>query len=87
VLNAPHCSLSTSINAISLKALDILNPNLPIASAATFKSSSSRSSKPRSLSMDLTSYTPSKTYYTSSNLTSVVQHTPYVKRLILDESA
>jgi hypothetical protein len=87
VLSAPHCSPSTSINAVSPKASDMLDPDLPVASATTSKSGSSRSSQPGSLSTDLTSYTPSETHHTSSNLASVVRHTPYVKRPILDELA
>jgi hypothetical protein len=72
VLNALYCSPSTSINAISPKALDMLDPDLPVASATTSESGFSRLSKPGSLSTDLTSYTLSKTYHTSSDLTSVV---------------
>jgi hypothetical protein len=87
VSNAPHHSPSTGINAVSTKASDILDPDLLIASAATFESGSSGSSEPGSLSTDLTSYTPSETHHISSDLASVVQHTPYVKRPILDKSA
>jgi len=67
--------------------LDMLDPDLPVASAATSESGSSGSSEPGSLSTDLTSYTPSETHHTSSDLASVVRHTPYVKRPILDKSA
>jgi hypothetical protein len=85
-LNAPQHLPSTSICFVSSKALDILDPDLSIASAATSESSSSRSSKPRSLSTDLTSYLPSKTHI-YSDLASRVQHTAFVKRSILDDPA
>jgi len=85
-LNAPQHLPSTSICFVSSKASDILDPDLSIASAATLESSSSGSSKPGSLSTDLTSYSPSETHI-YSDLASGVQHTAFVKRSILDDPA
>jgi len=52
-LDAPQDSSSNGINAVSSKASDILDPGLSIASAAASESRFNRSSKPRSLYMDL----------------------------------
>jgi hypothetical protein len=84
----PQSPPIAEINASASEAIDILDPDLPVASAAISESSSSiGSSEPRSMSTNPTSYPPSETYHISSDLASVVRHTLYVKRPILDESA
>jgi hypothetical protein len=80
--HAPQNSLSTGIS----KAMDITDPDLSIASATASKSSSRASSETRSLSTDLTIYTPSETYI-QNDLANGVQHTPFAKRSILDDPA
>ena len=82
-VDAPQNLLGSGINAVSSTTLHILDPDLFIASAATSEPGSRGLSEPRSLSTDLTSYTPSKTY-TYSDLASGLQHTAYVKCSILD---
>lgn len=85
-LNAPRHSSNTSIDGVSSGASDILDPDLPIASATTSESGSSGSSKPESSSLDPTIYTPSETHI-HSDWPSGVRHTTYVKRSILDDPA
>jgi hypothetical protein len=87
VSNALHYSPSTALNLASPKALDMLDTELPIASAATSEDGSSGSSEIGSLSIDRTSYPPSETHRFDSDLATIVRHTPYIKRLVLDKSA
>lgn len=85
-LNTAQYSPGTDINAVSSASSDILDPDLPIASAATSESGSTRSSEAGSSSTNPTSCTPSETNI-HSDLPSGVQHTAYVKRSILDGPA
>jgi hypothetical protein len=85
-LDAPRHSSNTSVDAVSSRPSDILDLDLPIASAATSESGSSGLSEPESLSTDPTNYTPSETHI-HSDLLSGVRHTAYIKRSILDDPA
>lgn len=87
-LTAPQHSPIADINTIPSEASDALGPDLNVASAAMSKSNSSTgSSESGSMYMNTTSYPPSETHHVKSDLTNPVQHPPYVKRPILDESA
>ena len=87
-LTSPWHPLGASIDPISSEALDTLDLDSAMVSAAISESGSSIVlSKPRSLSMVLTSYPPSETHDISSNLLSRVRHAPCFKRLTLDELA
>jgi hypothetical protein len=80
--------LGASIDPISSEALDTLDLDLAVVSAAISESCSSIVlSEPRSLSTVPTSYPPSETYDISSDLLSRVRHAPCFKRATLDKSA
>jgi hypothetical protein len=82
-LDAPQHSPSTGINTFSSKDSDILEPDLFIASAATFGSSSPESSEPGSSSTGSTSCTSPETHIHDDFPSGV--YTGYVRRLFLDD--
>jgi hypothetical protein len=87
-LTSPRHPLGAGIDPIASEALDILDLDSAVVSAAISESGSSIvSSEPRSLSTVPTSYPPSETHDISRDLPSGVRHAPCFKRSTLDESA
>jgi hypothetical protein len=87
-LTSPRYLLGAGIDPIASEALDILDLDSAVVSAAISESGSSIvSSEPRSLSTVPTSYPPSETHDISRDLPSGVRHAPCFKRSTLDESA
>jgi hypothetical protein len=88
VLAAPQHPPVAGMNTVSLGASDIPDPDQLASAAMSASSSSIGSSNPGSLLTNHMSYPPSETpHHIDQDSASGVLHAPYVKRLILDESA